>query len=122
MKVSNTAERLQQILSTRNLRQVDILEAAKPYCKKYGVKLNKNDLSQYVNGKTEPGQDKLTVLALALGVDEAWLMGYDVVSSDACAHGAKIHTLAAHAIGELNDEDIEEIIRLAKHLKSKYKD
>lgn len=33
-----------------------------------------------------------------------------------------IHTIAAHAIGELTDEDIEEIIRLAKHLKSKYKD
>lgn len=122
MKVSNTAERLQQILKTRSWRQIDILEAAKPYCKQYDVKLNKNDLSQYVNGKSEPGQKKLTVLSQALGVDEAWLMGYDVTPNNRTEEDTEIHTIAAHAIGELSDEDIEEIIRLAKHLKSKYKD
>ena len=57
---------------------MDILKAAEPYCKKYGVKLGKNDLSQYVSGKVEPGQDKLSILGLAIGVSEAWLMGYDV--------------------------------------------
>ena len=78
MKVSTTAERLQTIIKERGLRQVDILEAAKPYCLQYEVKLEKNDLSQYISGKVEPGQHKLTVLALALDVDEVWLMGYDV--------------------------------------------
>lgn len=34
----------------------------------------------------------------------------------------EIHTIAAHAIGKLNDEDVEEILRLAKYLLSKYKD
>jgi transcriptional regulator with XRE-family HTH domain len=62
----------------RNMRQVDILKAAEPFCRMYGVKLGKNDLSQYVSGKVEPRQDKLTILGLALGVSEAWLMGYDV--------------------------------------------
>lgn len=65
-------------MEARNLRQVDILELAKPYCKKYGVTLEKNALSQYVSGKVEPGQEKLTILGLALGISEAWLMGYDV--------------------------------------------
>jgi transcriptional regulator with XRE-family HTH domain len=60
------------------MRQVDVLKAAEPFCNKYGVKLGKNDLSQYVSGKVEPRQDKLTILGLALGVSEAWLMGYDV--------------------------------------------
>ena len=78
MKQSNTAHRLQQIMEERNLRQIDILSASKPFCEKYGVKLGKNDLSQYVSGKVEPGQEKLTILGLALGVSEAWLMGYDV--------------------------------------------
>ena len=78
MKKSNTSERLKQIMSDRSLRQVDILRAAKPFCEKYGVKLEKNDLSQYVSGKVEPGQEKLTILGLALNVSEAWLMGYDV--------------------------------------------
>jgi len=65
-------------MDARNMRQVDVLEAAEPYCKKYGVKLEKNALSQYVSGKVEPGQEKLTILGLALGVSEAWLMGYEV--------------------------------------------
>lgn len=65
-------------MNERGLRQVDILEMARPYCEKYSAKLRKNDLSQYVSGKVEPGQDKLTVLGLALDLSEAWLMGYDV--------------------------------------------
>lgn len=78
MKNCTTSQRLKQIMDARAMRQVDVLEAAEPYCKKYGVKLGKNALSQYVSGKVEPGQDKLTILGLALGVSEAWLMGFDV--------------------------------------------
>lgn len=40
--------------------------------------MQKNDLSQYVSGKVEPRQDKLTILGLALNVNEVWLMGYNV--------------------------------------------
>lgn len=78
MKISNTASRLNEIMKERNLKQVDILSLAKPFCMKYGIRLGRNDLSQYVNGKVEPGQEKLTILGLALDVSEAWLMGYDV--------------------------------------------
>ena len=78
MKTETTSDRLKQIIAMRKLRQVDILTAAKPFCDKYGVKLGKNDLSQYVSGKVEPRQDKLTILGLALDVSEAWLMGYDI--------------------------------------------
>ena len=78
MKVATTSQRLNQIISERHIRQIDIIESAKPFSEKYGVKLNKNDLSQYVNGKNEPGQEKLTILGLALNVNEAWLMGYNV--------------------------------------------
>lgn len=78
VKISSTSERLKQLMSERNLRQIDILNAAAPFCVKYGVKLGKNDLSQYVSGKVEPGQWKLTILGLALNVSEVWLMGFDV--------------------------------------------
>lgn len=81
MKTANTASRLKEIMDERRLRQVDILNAAKPYCEKYGIKLGRNDLSQYVSGKVEPGQEKLTILGLALNVSETWLMGYDVSPS-----------------------------------------
>lgn len=78
MKVCTTTDRLLQIMNSKGLRQVDILELSKPYCDKYGIKLTKTDLSQYVNGKTVPGQNKLYVLSKALNVSEAWLMGFDV--------------------------------------------
>lgn len=78
LKDVTTADRLKQIMKERGLKQVEILEACKPYCEKYGVKLAKNDLSQYISGKVTPGQDKLTILGLALGVNEVWLMGYNV--------------------------------------------
>lgn len=73
-----TAERLKQIMSVKNLKQIDIIRLSKPYCEKYKVKLGRNDLSQYVSGKVSPGQNKLYVLAKSLNVSEAWLMGCDV--------------------------------------------
>lgn len=78
MKKFTTADRLKQIMEERELKQVDILEACKPYCEKYRVQLKKNDLSQYVSGKVKPKQDKLSILGLALNVNEVWLMGYNV--------------------------------------------
>lgn len=78
MKNKTTSERLKQLMKERNLKQVDILNLCKPFCEKYGVKLAKNDLSQYISGKVQPGSDKLSILGMALGVDETWLMGYDV--------------------------------------------
>lgn len=79
-EMKTTAERLQQIMKERKLRQVDILELCRPYFDDLGVKINKSDLSQYVNGKVKPDQPKLTLLAHALNVNEPWLMGYDVDS------------------------------------------
>lgn len=78
MKKYTTSDRLRQIMNDRNLKQIDIINLAKPYCEKYGIKLGRNDLSQYVSGKVEPGQYKLYVLGQALNVNEAWLMGYEV--------------------------------------------
>lgn len=78
MKKFTTSQRLKQIISERGIKQVEILEACKPFCEKYKVQLKKNDLSQYVSGKVEPKQDKLSILGMALNVNEVWLMGYDV--------------------------------------------
>lgn len=74
----NTAIRLKKIMHSRNLKQVDILNKSLPLQKKYGIKMSKSHLSQYVNGKSKPDQQKLFLLARTLEVDEAWLMGYDI--------------------------------------------
>lgn len=78
MKIASTAQRLRQILAEKNLKQADVIRLAKPYCTEYSQKLSRSDLSQFVSGKVTPGQWKLTLIALALNVSEAWLMGYDV--------------------------------------------
>lgn len=78
MKKENTSIRLKKLMDERDIRQIDILNMCIPYCKKYDVKMNKSDISQYVSGKVEPNQDKLAVLGMALNVNETWLMGYDV--------------------------------------------
>ena len=72
------AERLNEVMTIRGLKQADVLNLAKPYCDKYKIKLSKNDLSQYVSGKVEPRQRKIAILGMALSVSELWLMGYDV--------------------------------------------
>lgn len=83
-KTESVAARLGYIMRQRGLKQVDVLNLTKPYCEKYHVKLAKNYLSQYCNGKNEPGKDILNVLSLALDVNPLWLQGFDVpqVSTD----------------------------------------
>lgn len=78
MNKVSTSDRLKEIMDSKTLKQVDILILCQKYCSEYNIKLAKNDLSQYISGKVQPGQDKLTVLALALDVNEVWLMGYNV--------------------------------------------
>lgn len=75
---TNISNRLKLLMSERNLKQVDILNKTLPLQIKYNVRLAKNDLSQYVNGKVEPNQERIFILAKALDVSEAWLMGFDV--------------------------------------------
>ena len=78
MKIYNTSYRLKEIMKLKSLKQIDILNKCEPICKELGKRIGRNDLSQYVSGKVEPRQDKLTIIAKALNVNEAWLMGYDV--------------------------------------------
>lgn len=82
MLISTTSERLQYLMQTQKLKQVDILNKCLPICDKYNVKMGRNHISQYVSGKVKPNQDKLSILALALNVNEAWLMGYDVPTTN----------------------------------------
>lgn len=89
-------------MEEKKLRQVDILEKAKPFCEMYGVKIGRNDLSQYVSGKVEPGQKKLTVLGRALDVNEVWLMGYDVPME----RNDNIHS-ASHLYNKLAQQEID---------------
>ncbi len=78
MRVATTAERLNQLMKQYDLRQADVLKRCDNFSYMFDVKIQKSDLSQYLSGKIEPSQKKLTILAAALNVNEPWLMGFDV--------------------------------------------
>lgn len=73
-----TADRIREIMAERGLKQIDIVRLCQPYAERYRIRLGRNDLSQYLSGRCEPGQTKLFILAKALRVNEVWLMGFDV--------------------------------------------
>lgn len=76
--MKNTADRLKQLMSEKNLKQVDILNMSKPFQKSLDISMGKSTLSQYVSGKQSPDQPRLYLLAKTLDVSEPWLMGFDV--------------------------------------------
>ena len=132
MKKYTTAERLKQIMQERNMKQVDILEFVLPVCKKYGLKMNKSDISQYVSGKVEPNQRKLVALAEALNVSETWLMGYEINEKELINEEEKGKSLAKLIANEnmldavvklskLQSEDKEMVVNLINSLYEKIK-
>ena len=74
--MSTTAERLRDALRIRNMKQADLIAC---------TGINKGALSSYLAGRYEPKQKNLHALALALNVNEAWLMGLDVPMSSAAS-------------------------------------
>lgn len=69
MEKKELKDRLAEGLSLRGMRATDLAE-------KTGI--NKTTISYYMNGKTVPRSSKLYLIARALNVSEAWLLGYDV--------------------------------------------
>lgn len=62
------AIRLKKAMDLRNFKQVDLVQ-------KTG--LDKSLISNYLSGKYKAKQDNIYILAKALDVNEAWLMGFD---------------------------------------------
>lgn len=119
MKNETTSLRLKELMKSKNLRQADILKMCQPYCEQYNVKISKSDLSQYVNGKFLPKQDKLTILGLALNVSESWLMGFDVETIR--DNSSKNKLLDVVNSQSFTDEEMEDIINYIEFVISKRK-
>lgn len=67
--IAELRDRLQQALDRKGWKSVDLVEAT-------GVP--KGAISYYLSGRSKPKADRLYVIAKALDVSEAWLLGYDV--------------------------------------------
>ena len=76
--MATSTERINQLMKEKRLRQIDVLNLAKPLQEKYNIKFSKSHLSQYVNGKSNPDNEKIFLLSKVFGVTEAWLLGYNV--------------------------------------------
>lgn len=64
-----TSKRIQKAMELRGLKQTDLV-------KKTGI--SKGALSSYISGRYIPKQNNTFLIAKALNVNEAWLMGADV--------------------------------------------
>ena len=78
MRKITTGERIKEVMTTQGLRQVDILNKTKNFEESIGTKISKSHLSNYISDRSNPDAKKLKLLAVALGVSEPWLMGYEV--------------------------------------------
>lgn len=84
MATYTTAQRLQILLNSRGMNQTEMLEACNRVCRKNGWKeLGKSAISQYLSGKVVPKQDKIYIIAEAMEVNPAWLMGFEAPMKDA---------------------------------------
>lgn len=61
--------RIKRALQIRGMKQSELCQA---------TNIPKSAISQYISGAFEPKQDRIYIIAKALNVSEAWLMGYDV--------------------------------------------
>ena len=67
--IASTADRLQEALNFRNMKQADLSRI---------TDIDKASISLYLKGKYAPKGDKLYKIALALGVSPQWLSGFNV--------------------------------------------
>ena len=125
MMKSSFSNRLKEAMRINGMKQIDIINKSK-LLNDTDVKISKTDLSQYVNGKTSPGQKKLYLLAKVLNVSEAWLLGYDVnperLSDDdkRLSHNGEI--IAAHISDDATDEEMKQIINFINFIKDNKSD
>ncbi|HDL0547040.1 helix-turn-helix domain-containing protein [Staphylococcus aureus] len=116
------SSRLKKAMLDKQMKQIDIINKSK-LLSDNGAKITKTDLSQYVNGKTRPGQKKLYVLSKVLDVSEAWLLGYDVSPkrpTDEERHlNQNEQIIAAHIKDDVTDEEMKEIVNFIEYIKSK---
>lgn len=67
-RVATFAERLKHALLIKGMKQCELCRL---------TNIPKSALSQYLSGAFEPRQERIYLLAKALNVKEAWLMGLD---------------------------------------------
>ncbi len=62
-------ERLNELLTTKDMKPIDMANI---------LNVTRSTISQYLSGKNEPRQERVSEIAEKFNVNEAWLLGFDV--------------------------------------------
>ena len=93
--MATTADRIKEAMELRDMRQADLVE-------KTGI--SKGALSSYISGRYVPKQNNVYLIAKALDVNEAWLMGADV----------PMQRIESPTLTRRDTRDIEKILEQAR--------
>ena len=104
--VDNFSNRLNTAIRIRNIKPIELSE-------KTGI--DKSKISSYMSGRYKAKQDGVYLLAQALNVNEAWLMGLNVPMERKPATTDELVTL----INSLDDNQQKNVIDYIQFLKSK---
>ena len=112
MKKESFSKRLQMGLDYAHMTQVELSKA---------TGISKSAISQYISGAFAPKQDRTYLIAQALGVPEAWLMGYDVpIKKEKPPEGGKseLVDIITTELAALPVEMQQDVLRYIRFLKN----
>lgn len=119
--------RLKSIMKERKITQTEL-------AKRTGIR--QSSISDWLNDRYEPKQDKVYIIAKALNVSPAWLLGYDDTASnqsegyyvdpETAEYAEYLRTrpearLLFSASRGISKEDMQKAVEYIEFLKSKYK-
>lgn len=111
-KIAELKDRLKEAIEAAGMRPIELSEK---------TNIPKSMLSYYLSGKTQPKADRLHIIAKALDVSEAWLLGFDVPKSRG-DNQKKNDQLAKLIVRMRTDEDFyETVAALSKLTESQYR-
>lgn len=103
--MKTTAERIKEGMELRDLKQADLAER---------TGISKGALSSYISGRYLPKQNNIYLIAKALNVNEAWLMGNDVPMERSLKNAPSSTAVVVNVLGRVAAgipiDAIEEII------------
>lgn len=108
--IDTFTNRLKTAMRIRNMKAVELSNI---------TGIAKSSLSDYINGKYEAKQDGVFLLAKALNVSEAWLMGADVPMERDDFRFASHNGIDVNG---LTEEDIKEINNFVDYIRNKKKE
>lgn len=69
MAIEKIKTRLKKAMEIKNVKAVELSEA---------TGIPKSAISQYLSGYASPKQDRITLISDYLGINEPWLMGFNI--------------------------------------------